>query len=87
LIRSRDPAFRFRFILTRPRRCRCSANVEFENASNHDKILRAVAVLGPHEAKRLVAIDEKPAADAAWILDNPVSMTVAPDPKPWRLQA
>jgi len=75
LIRSRDPAFRFRSILPRLRRRRCSAHVEFENAADHDETLGAVAVLGPHEAKRLVAIDEKPAADAAWIFDNPVSMT------------
>jgi hypothetical protein len=44
--------------------------------------LRAIAVLGTHEAKRLVAIDEKAAADATGILNNPVSVIVSPDPEP-----
>lgn len=68
--------------LPRLRRRRCSAHVEFEDAPDHDKILRAIAVLGTHEAKRLVAIDEKAAADATGILNNPVSVIVSPDPEP-----
>jgi hypothetical protein len=67
-------------------RCRrCFAHVEFENAANHDKFLRVVAVLGAHEAERLLAIDEKSATDTARVLHDPVPMTVAPNPKPRRL--
>jgi len=80
LIRSRHSAFGR--ALPRLRRRRCSAHVEFEDAPDHDKILRAIAILGTHEAKRLVAIDEKAAADAAGILNNPVSVIVSPDPEP-----
>jgi len=50
---------------------------EFEDAPDHDKNSRAIAVLGAHEVKRLAAIDEKAAADATGILNNPVSVTGA----------
>jgi hypothetical protein len=82
-IRSRDPAFRTG--QPRLRRRRCLAHVEFENTPDHDKSPRAVAVLRAHEAERPVAVDEKSAADTARILNDPVSMGVAPNSKPRRL--
>jgi len=67
--------------LARVRGARCLAHIEFENTPDHDKIPRAVAILGAYKAKRLSAIDEKPAADPAWILDDPVPLTVTAYPK------
>jgi len=46
---------------------------QFKDALDHNKISGAIAVLGA--PKRLAAIDEKAAADATGILNNPVSVT------------
>ena len=62
LHRSRDAASRLTLVL---RRHRYFAHIKFENAPDHDKFPRAVAVLRAHEAERLIAVDEKSAADTA----------------------
>ena len=81
-IRSRDAAF---YLVLALRRRRCLAHIEFENAPNNDKFPRSVAVLRAHEAERLIAVDEKPAADTARILNDPVAAAIAPNSKPTRL--
>jgi hypothetical protein len=51
-------------------------HIEFKDARNQDDGLRSVAVLEHRKPKRRDAIDEESAAQAALVLNDPVSAAV-----------
>jgi hypothetical protein len=55
------------------------AEVEFQNAGNHDDGLRPVAVFKHCKAEGLGAVDKKTAAGAGFVLDHPLASAISAD--------
>src|SRR5258708_5878611 len=64
-----------------------SAQVELENAGNHDDQVAPVPVLEQRKLEGLGTTDEEAAAQAVLALDNPVAAAGLPDQKERRLRA
>src|ERR1700730_7660003 len=63
------------------------AQVELENAGNHDDQVPPVPVLEQRKLEGLGTADEEAAAQAVLALDNPVAAAVPADQKERRLRA
>jgi len=66
---------------------RLIAEIEFENARNHNDGVGPIAVFESRIAKRLGTADEQPAAQALLILRDPVALAVPADQEENRRRA